>query len=988
MMNVQLRQRLLATTLLFGAGAFASPAFAQATPPSSSPEAAQAAVEEAVSDVPQTDIVVTGSRIRRPDLEGSSPTAVVSAEEFSIQAGAANVENILNDLPQVTATQTATSNNPGGGTATVNLRNLGSQRTLVMVDGRRYMSFDVTQVVDLNTIPGALIDRVDIVTGGQSAVYGSDAIAGVVNFIMKRNFTGVQLDSSVTMTQKGDGQIFDTSLTLGTNFADNRGNVTVFGGYTKRQPTFAGERDFSFFALNDTVDANGSPILQPGGSGSTPRGRINIAGLGTASGLGCNNQTFNPDGTATCFTSTTAYNFNPVNYLQVPQERFMTALMGEYEINDHFVPYIEGQFANNRVLAQLAGTPISNGSPFAGNTSGTVGPLNLLVNSPFFAPSVRASLAALDTDGNGYVSAPSFGFRTITVPRINKDERNAFRLLAGMKGDLFAGFDYDGYYMYSRTKNSQRQLGNIRIDNFLAAASNNVFFNSLTGATRTTPAAGFELACGTAAQRAAGCVPANLFGEGNISSEAEDFIGLAATNLEEYATQVASVAFTNNDLFDLGAGGIGVAFGAEWRKEAGAIEPDTFLASGNVAGFNPGEPTAGSYTVREFFAETRVPLLKDNFIHKLELNGAVRSSTYSNAPGNVVSYNAGAEFGPTRDLTFRGQYAKTVRGPSVNELFLGNTVSFNGNNDQCGTPAAIPAGPLRNICLAQGVPAASVGNPAIQDPNSINPLTFLGGNEDLVEESAKTLTLGVVLTPTFLPRFSATVDFYKIKIDGFITTVGTDTIGTLCFENFNQAYCDLITRNSLGEVETITDTLSNSGGLKTSGIDVSAGYYHPLGRFLWADSGRLGFSFSGSRLLKSDTIPVVGLDTVIKCVGRFGNQCGVPTPKWRHTLRTTLGLGAVRLSGQWRYIGKSRDDDDASDYAVENIKAFNYFDATTTFDVGDHYEMNVGVSNIFDKKPPIGATAQSGGSFEQSNTFPTMYDVLGRSFFVSGKLKF
>ncbi|MEO6580429.1 MAG: TonB-dependent receptor plug domain-containing protein, partial [Sphingomicrobium sp.] len=229
-MNVQLRQRLLATTLL-GSFVCASPAFAQAAPPSASPEVAQEPVEPsptanevAANPNPDSEIVVTGSRIARPDLESSSPTAVVSAEEFDIQAGAANVENILNDLPQVTATSTATSNNPGGGVATVNLRGLGSQRTLVMVDGRRYVSYDVNQIVDLNTIPGSLIERVDVVTGGQSAIYGSDAIAGVVNFILNRRFTGVQLDSAYTVTERGDGQIFDVGLTLGANFDDNRGN--------------------------------------------------------------------------------------------------------------------------------------------------------------------------------------------------------------------------------------------------------------------------------------------------------------------------------------------------------------------------------------------------------------------------------------------------------------------------------------------------------------------------------------------------------------------------------------------------------------------------------------------------------------------------------------------------------------------------------------------------------------------------------------------
>lgn len=985
-MNVQLCQRLLATTLL-GSFAYASPAFAQAAPPSATPEVVEQAAE-AAEPASDTEIVVTGSRISRPDLESASPIAVVGKEEFDIQAGAANVENILNDLPQVTATSTATSNNPGGGVATVNLRGLGSQRTLVMVDGRRYVSFDVNQIIDLNTIPASLIERVDIVTGGQSAVYGSDAIAGVVNFILNRRFTGVQLDSEYTVTERGDGQIFDVGLTIGTNFDDNRGNVTVYGGYTKRKPTFAGERARSTFALFDSQ--NGSPLFV-GGSGSTPEGRINIAGLGAASGLGCNNQTF-LSGQPACSAASNSFNFSPDNYLQVPQERFLISAMGEYEISEHFRPYFEGQFINNRVNSQLAATPISAGTPFG---DGVTGGINLLVRSPFLPVATQNALAILDAaeagalQNDGFVRAPSFNFRTVAIgPRANFDERNAYRMVAGMKGDLLAGFNYDGYFMYARTKNSQRQLGNVAIDRFLQATSNNIFLNPLTGATSVTPLPGFEIACGDAGARAAGCFPADIFGRGDISQAATDRLGIGATNLEEYTTQVASIAFTNNDLFDLGAGGVGVAFGAEYRKENGAVTPDTFLASGNVAGFNPGQPTAGGYSVKELFAETRVPLLRESFIHLFELNGAVRSSTYSNAPGNVISYSAGAQLAPTRDLTFRGQYAKTVRGPSVNELFLGNTVSFNGNADQCGTAAAIPAGSLRDICLAQGVPVGRLGDPLLQDPTVVNPLTFIGGNSDLLEESAKTFTVGVVLQPRFVPRFTATADYYEIRIDGFVGGVGTETIGNLCFVDFNESYCDRITRNPLGEIDSFTDTLSNSGGYKTSGVDFSAGYYFPLGRMLWADSGRLSFSYQGTYLMRDDYTPVIGVDTIIKCDGKFGAQCGVPKPRYRHTLRTTLGLGPVRLSGQWRHLGAVKDDDDDTTYAVERIKAFDYFDATSSFDIGDHYEFNLGVSNIFDKKPPFAATTQLGGNGEQSNTFPTVYDVLGRSFFVAGKLKF
>ena len=1005
-MTAQFRQRLLASTLLFGAVSYANPALAQAAPPSAQPDAV---ADQAIANStpgPQNEIVVTGSRIRRPDLEGSSPIVIVGQQDIALKAGSANIEQVLNDLPQVTATSTSTSNNPGGGVATVNLRGIGTQRTLVLVDGRRYVSYDVNQVVDLNTIPSSLIERVDVVTGGESAVYGSDAIAGVVNFILKRNFSGVQLDSQYNLTQRGDGQVFDIGLTLGTNFADNRGNITIYTGYTKRKPTFAGERDFSIFALND--DEDGSP-LYPGGSGSVPQGRVNVPGLGLATGLNgangkpCNSQTFNNAGESRCFTTADQYNYSPVNYLQVPQTRFLTSAMGQYEISEHIVPYVEAQFINNRVSAQLAPTPINSGTPFG---NGTIGGINLLVNSPFFSPAFQAALATLDatdaTPGNGVVRASTFNFRTVGVgPRANFDERNAFRVVTGVKGKLFAGFDYDGNFMYARTKNSQRQLGNVAIDKFLQAASDNIFFNPTTGATSTTPLPGYVIACGSAAARDAGCVPANIYGLGNISQAANDFIGVGATNLEEYTTQVASLAFTNSNLFDFGAGGVGVAFGAEWRREEGAVVPDANLSSGNVAGFNPGKPTGGSYTVREFFAETRVPILRDNFIHKLELNGAVRQSHYSNAVGNVLSYSFGAELSPVRDLTLRGQYARTVRGPSVNELFLGNTVSFNGNNDQCGTAAALTTPALNAICVAQftaaGAPVALIGNPIVQD-TSVNPLTFIGGNPLLKQESAKTLTVGAVFQPRFLPRFTATVDYYKIKIDGYIGGVGTDNIGVLCFTQNIQAYCDRITRNSVGEVETVTDTLANSGGLKTSGVDVTAGYYFPLGN-MFGDGTRLGFNFSGTRLLKNDYTPVIGLDNVIRCAGHFGARCGVPTPKWRHTLRTTLGAGPVSLSGQWRYIGSVTDDNlpvfDAQGnlvsgtiYASERFKAFSYFDATTSFKIGDHYTLNMGVTNIFDKKPPLAASTQNGGNGEQSNTFPSVYDVLGRSFFVSGKLRF
>lgn len=953
--------KLSATPIVLGVALIAAPAYAQDLPADEADEAGA--------------IVVTGSRIARPDLEQASPVTVVSSEEFSLQAGAANVENILNDLPSVTATQTSTSNNPGGGTATVNLRGLGAARTLVLVDGRRYVSFDVNQIVDLNTIPSALIERVDVVTGGRSAVYGSDAIAGVVNFILKRDFSGVEIGSSYGLTQKGDGQIWDVNATIGANFDDGRGNVTLHAGYVKRRPTFAGERDFSRNALTD--DQSGGPLIAAGGSPSTPKGRFNIAGLGAATGTvaggdctNANNQVFNTDGSLKCFTGADGYNFAPINYLQVPQERFLVSAMAQYEISEAFVPYMEAQFINNRVSSQLAATPIGNSTPFG---DGSLGALNIQVNSPFLAPSTQAAFAALDTDGDGYISAPSFGFRTVGLgPRINKDERNAFRVLAGLKGSIGSSWSYDGYYMYARTKNSQRQEGNIAIDRFKFATE--------------TAFVGGQLVCRNASARDAGCVPANIFGEGNLSQDAINYLAIGATNLEEYTTQVASFAITNSELFDLGAGGIGVALGAEWRSENGSVTPDSFLASGNVAGFNPGLPTSGGYSVREFFAEVNVPLISDSFIHRLEVNGAARYSHYSNAPGNVFTWSAGGLLSPVEDITFRGQYQKAVRGPSVAELFLGNTVSFEGLIEGCDVAAAATPGPLRDICVGQGVPVARLGDPTLNDPNSINPPTFIGGNPNLVEEEARTWTIGAVFAPTFLPGFTATVDYFNINLKGSIDLVGTENIGEACFERLLTNYCDAITRNALGEVERIDDLLLNTGGRKLRGIDFSAGYKIDLDSL--DDGASLSFNFTGTRLIKDDRSPIEGIDLVNHCAGRFGANCTVPSPKWRSSLRTTFNLEKFSASLQWRYFGSARDDDPTTTYALERAKAQNYFDLTGVFYVSDNFKLDLGVSNLFDKKPPLSASGQNGGNGEQSNTYPTVYDVLGRSFFISGRLTF
>lgn len=931
---------------------------------------AAALLSPSVASAQQDDegqpIVVTGSRIARPDLEQSSPISVISNEVIKFK-GSANIENVLNDLPQVTGDTTSASNNPGGGVATVNLRNLGAQRTLVLVNGRRYLSYDTSQIVDLNTVPTALIERVDVVTGGRSAVYGSDAIAGVVNFVLKKDFEGVQLDGNTGLSSRGDGKYWDMSGTVGHNFGDGRGNITAHVGYTKRYSLFAGSRSYT---RNAMVDNNDGTFFY-GGSSSVPQGRAKI---------GDTTYSFDSAGNASVYDpASDSYNYAPANYLQVPQQRFIASVSANYEVSDAFKPYVEAQFVHNKVSNELAPTPLSNGTPFGtGADAGSLGAINLHVYSPFFSSATQSMLAAQDTDGDGYVTANSFGFRTVGIgARHELDDRKAYRFVAGATGDLGGGWNYDAYYMRAHTKNVQSQSGNVNLTNFLSAITTG-FKDPVTGVVSGLPNGG-ELVC---ANEAAGCVPANMFGLGNLSTDAANYLAVDAVNREKYTSQVASAVLTNSSIADLGAGGIGIALGAEYRKEKGSTDPDLILATGNVGGFNPQAPTTGSYHVFELFAETNVPLLADKpGVEKLELNGAARYSDYSNAVGKVFTWSAGLMYEPIKGISFRGQYQRAIRGPSVYELYLGQTVSFDGVNDPCSTSDAAAAGALHDRCLAGGVPASQIGNSALSD--LANPPTVINGNADLREEKSKTWTIGAVLAPTLLRGFSATVDFYNIDITGYISRLGQSNLFQACYVYGLSDYCSGITRNADGEVERIVDTNLNSGGLKTRGIDVSASYTLPLG-----GETQVKFDFMGTRLIKWDFTPIMGVSLVNKCAGRFGNSCGNPTPKWKHVFRTTVSSGPVLGSIAWRYIGSVKDDDDASTYYLEKIKAYNYFDASLAVTIDKRFTLSGGVNNMFDKKPPLGASSQNYGNVEQSNTYPAVYDVIGRYMFVGASVKF
>ncbi|HEX8192452.1 MAG TPA: TonB-dependent receptor [Allosphingosinicella sp.] len=1009
----------MASTLIFGTATFASPAWAQPVDDETQENAASSVADPTQSsgqNVNQTDgdIFVTGSRIARRDLTSSSPLTVVQDEEFTL-SGSVNVEQVINTLPQVIPGATAFSNNPGGGVATLNLRGLGAQRNLVLVNGRRYIFYDPNQVVDLNTIPQFLIDSVDVVTGGASAVYGSDALAGVVNFRLRTDLEGITAGGQYSITEEGDGRRYNGYVAIGSQMADGRGHVAAYAEYYNRGSIFQGDRAFSRTTFSDNFAAGGSQLV-PGGSPGVPQGRfvasssITLAGLNLnpGNGPGQDNDFTDPGefpalavdiGAGTNFAgggafffepgrqrafagaaSPDGFNFAPSNYLMVPQERWTLGGYAEYEVVENVNAYAEVTFVNNRVQNELAATPITQNVDFNVATACTLVDAATCASFQQIAARQQSAIALAAARGNpnpfgsftagtGTFGALQPGFvrlqantRTTQISNRNQaDDRNAFRVLTGVRGNISEDLTYDAYYMFARTRNSQIQEGNV---------SRTAFVNNAANGT------------------------CNFFGANLLSDTCINNISILAQNTEISQLQVAQASVAGS-LFETpwATDSVGFALGVEWRSMSASFIPDTALSSGDVVGFNAGQPTGGGYNVKEVFGELRIPLVQDNFFHRLELTGAARYSDYSlDAVGGVWTYAGGVEFAPIRDISFRAQYQRAVRAPNVQELFGGNSVGFPPATDPCSLATAATNATINALCVATGVPTANVGQAFLQPGTQIQ--GAFGGNPNLQEERGETFTTGVVIRPRFIPRLNIAVDYYDIRVDNAIATAGggVNNILNLCYnviQDANSAICQLIARDPQGIISgppfVVSANNANLSSLTTEGIDFQVDYSLPMGfSMTGAGESRLNFFFLGNYSWENNFTPLVDLpDDVVECAGRFGLNCGNPTPRWKWSSRLSLIDGPVTTSLRWRHVGASTDDDDETDFNVERIGAYDLFDLSFSVNAGDHLTLNFGVNNLFDKRPPV-----LGSNAEQANTYPGTFDVIGRDFFVSANVRF
>ncbi|MEE4338633.1 TonB-dependent receptor domain-containing protein [Erythrobacter sp.] len=993
---------LLAGTMMASA-MIATPAMAQDTD-------VDPAIQSGADQNADTDnfITVTGSRIQQRNVETAAPIAVVEAEEFKL-TGAVNVENVINALPQTVPGTTAFSNNPGNGAATLNLRGLGATRTLVLVNGRRWVSFDTNQIVDLNTIPQFLIESVDTVTGGASAVYGSDALAGVVNFRLKK-VEGVEFGGQYSLTERGDGARYQMYGAIGTSFDDGRGNATVFAEYFNRESIFQGDRAFSANALGGETIAN-NPALQAFGSSTLPTARFNapteigivdgadcdIAGqcAPLADGLVIDDAIFDTPGVGRARAGDT-YNYAPVNYLQIPQERYLLGGYADYEFTDGHRAYTEVAFVNNRVAQELAATPVTGTfnidiatvAPFL--DAATLAELNQLDANEAAASAARVAngLPALAGAELGVVQA-SIQRRVLeTGARNTLDERNAFRVLAGVEGAITDNLNYDFYYSYARTRNANVQQGNV---------SRSAFQAGLDGT---------------------GDVALNIFGAGTLTPEMVDSFSITAQNGDVSTTEVAA-GTVSGFLGNLGFGGgdIGFAVGAEYRRVAAEFIPDTALASGDVIGFNAGSPTEGAYDVKELFAEIDVPIFETDGGVRLGVNGAARYSDYSlDNVGGVWTYAGGVQFVPTPGVLLRGQYQRAVRAPNVAELFQGQAIGFPAATDPCGNANFIADNPgAAQTCIDTGVPAGNVGNGAAVQLNAQIPALF-GGNPDLGEETSTSFTGGVVFQPSFVPGLTVTADYFNIEVEDFITIAGGSLQGllNLCYgqvQDINTPACQPFVgiRNLDGAITVDAPPLVsgvNAAELQVSGIDLQVNYRADLPFSLLTDTGnsRFNVNFLGTWTDQNDFTPVAGLPQVDQCAGAFGGNCGQPIPSFKWTSRFTWVDGPLTTSVRWRHLSGTDDALDTVDFAavngIERIGAYDLIDLTFSVEATENVTISAGINNLFDTlpgTPNIDANGivtnrpnslLLGDNQEQANTFPSVFDVLGRDFFISAAFSF
>lgn len=930
-------------------------------------------------------IEVTGSRIKSVGAESSSPITSVGKEDMTIKQPVA-VEELLRGLPAAYPAIGPSINNGSNGTATIDLRGMGSNRTLVLINGRRFVPATLGGTVDTNAIPVSLLERVDLVTGGASAVYGADAVAGVVNFVTKRNFSGVEASTLYSVTDAGDGGRKKNDLTIGANLGDGKGNVVLHIGTTRTDPVRLGDRSYANTVISSRTGLAGgfsqtaapSVFQFPAPASSTLSGdRVIDATTGL---LRVGDGLVPPDG----------YNTNPPNYFETPLERTQATALGHYRINDNLEVY--GDFFHNRSLVTLNLAP-----------SGTfLQSFAVPIGNPFITPAVRTQLCAAYGITAANCVAGTAGSQEVNIligrrfveagPRIYNYDNTSNQYTFGLRGDIpmVDGWSYDAYYQSGRadqTLTTGNGFSRTKVQQALRS------FNNTTCSVTT-----------------GGCVPLNLFGGvGTITPEMLKFISIPTFQTTRVDQRVMAVSANGEVGFvksPWARAPLGLAMGYEDRKVTGSNASDNVVqTSGELLG--SGAPTpdrSGVIQFKEMFVEASMPLVQGKpFIQSLNLGLGFRDTDFKTAVTgkSYSSWKAGLDWSPMRGLRFRGEQQRATRAPNVNELYAPVVTGLatlsadpcRGNLINAGD--AGKAGTLTNLCQLTGVPVGQIG--FVSNPSASQAANTSGGNPNLGPEKGDTTTIGLVWEPVGT-SFSATVDYWKIKITEAITSPTASQVVDSCYSTARNpslgknAFCDMIARNpSTGGLSGtgfsgINTQSSNQGKLDFAGVDIGMNYRFPL-KNIGLDLGRLDFGLQMSLLDRANFKALPVLDT-IEYDGHYGIDVGTPYNNRRFSLRTSWTHKDWNAGLSWRHISAAtvQTTGAANNLAgrfqtrFESIPEVNYFDLNLGYQLMKNMRVSLTVNNLFDKQPPFIGTGIGPGASNYGNTFPSTYDVIGRRY--------
>ena len=972
------------------------------------------------------EVVVTGSRISVPNQVSISPVTFVSADTIQ-QTGAIRIEDMLNSLPQVTGSQGSNIVNGGDGTATINLRGLDAKRTLVLVDGLRLGPGDPRTggPSDVNMIPAELVESVEILTGGASSVYGADAVAGVVNFKLNNHFEGVKLVADAGLYQHHNNNQDDVQDALlaynaatgnsfapapstttagatkslafiaGVNSEDGKGNATFYATYRNVNAVIQSKYAVSACTLNSGYATSGGNHTC-GGSGTTNPAQFFQY---SAAGDRLNDNTLNAAGKLIPYTSANAFNYGPLNYFQRPDERYTAGAFLHYEFNEHADVYANTMFMDDRSIAQIAPS----------------GAFQTVFNVPCTNPLLTAEEVATWCGPNSALTGAAPGTTNLYIGRRlveggNRQddlEHTDFREVLGVKGKITDGWDYDASFQYGMVNLSETYNNDVSKTKLQDAL--NVGIDPKTG----LPACTVVLA-GVASGQGFGCVPFNVFQPGGVTAAQAAYLDTPGVQRGQVKQTIVNLNVTG-DLGKYGvqsplaANGLKVNFGGEWRDERSFTGPDEEFQSGDLAG-QGGQilPVSGGVVSRDGFVEFNMPLVEDKPGAKsLAVDGGFRYSSYS-LGFNTNTYKIGLEWTPYEDFRLRGSFSRATRAPNAGELFSVQSVALDGVTDPCaGTaPTATAA-----QCANAGVPAALYGKVSANPASQYNGLT--GGNPVLKPETALTTSFGIGWTPSFVPNFRAQIDYYDINIENVIQSIGADTILNECVSS--DLFCGLIHRNSIGSLWLsnsgyVTDTLANVGGLREKGIDLDLGYALDMGA-----AGKLRTGLQGTWVNKYEITPIAELgETSRNCAGYYGPQCssftsaaGAPVFRYRQTLRTTWTTpwNGLDVSVAWRYFSpvqletlsgnpnlSAGPGNTIASGAISNtdarIPSFSYIDLTSSIRLTDKISFRLGVNNILDKQAPAVGLTNQPAITANGNTFPQVYDALGRYLFGQVSVQF